>query len=266
MHNDKILEAKIKSREDKFLRVNDIIDTFVKNNGSKSPSEIEIAPKNLNDIPIGVYKDCSGYSSLRINEHVIDTLNQKELEAVVAHEMWHVKHDSFQITQIALMALNNVHVKIGGAMVITNTLTILYSKISPDYINHNILNFLMDGSIITSSAFAAAVVAPFLSNFVSRLNERMADSYSAKLTKNPRYLSSALIKLHNEYSKDKKLDSVENGKIKKLLRKMELEHLDTKPAQDENAPKTNFLIKAVQHLNATHPSLYQRISYLSKLI
>ncbi len=230
--------------------------------------KIAIAPsKEPNAFVFGRTKKSS---TLVIHKGLLDILNETELEAVIGHELGHVKHnDMLIITFISfipmlayLIAQNMFFTSIfGGAG---------NNKRNLDY-------FIIFGLI----AFLVYLIAQLLMLSLSRARESYADEFSAKTTKNPSALASSLFKISyhnlNSNKKESNMQSfyiIDYFNVEKDLKEIKEHYKEIK----EMIPdiNLNYLIGdaskqkktfwgVLNSLYSTHPQTYKRIVDLAKI-
>jgi Zn-dependent protease with chaperone function len=142
----------------------------------KAPRFGIIPDGNPNAFTFGHYP---GNARIVITQGLLDMCQEKEVEAVLAHEFGHVVHWDFVVMTIAatlVMVLYYIYVfgrysrsgrgRNGGAVV-----------------------------LVAIGAYIAYVIAEYLVLFLSRTREYYADRYSAEVTSNPNALGTALVKI-----------------------------------------------------------------------
>ncbi|MBE0492171.1 MAG: zinc metalloprotease HtpX [Sulfurospirillum sp.] len=171
-------------------------------------------------------------AAVAVTEGLLDLLNDEEIEGVIAHELSHVRHYDILIGTIAAT--------FAGAIAF-------------------IANILQFGAIFgsrekTSNPFlmlAMAIVLPIAAMLiqmsVSRNREYMADEGAARLTKNPQWLQSALVKLEN-YAKKIPMQEATPATAHMMI--------------INPFTKSNF---SMQTLFQTHPSVSERVVRLENL-
>ncbi len=120
------------------------------------------------------------HAAVAVTEGLLELLDDNEVEAVLAHEMSHVKHYDILIGTIAAT--------IAGAIAMLSNFLYMFGGSDRDRPNPIIMIVLM---------LVMPIVASIIQMAVSRNREFMADEGAAKLTKNPQWLQSALLKLEN---------------------------------------------------------------------
>ena len=121
------------------------------------------------------------HAAVAVTEGLLELLDEKEVEAVLAHEMSHVKHYDILIGTIAAT--------IAGAIAMLTNFFYLFGGSSNDERPNPIVAMIM--------MFVMPLVASIIQMAVSRNREFMADEGAARLTGHPEWLQSALLKLEN---------------------------------------------------------------------
>jgi heat shock protein HtpX len=126
-------------------------------------------------------------AAVAVTMGLYEMLNEQELEGVIAHELSHIKHYDILIGTIAAVFA-------GAIAMIANMLQ--FSAIFGGNNRQNI-----HPAVMLLMAIILPLAASIIQMSVSRSREFMADEGSARMTKNPAGLQSALSKLDN-YAKN----------------------------------------------------------------
>lgn len=122
-------------------------------------------------------------AAVAVTSGLLDILDEKEIEGVIAHELSHVKHYDILIGTIAATVAGAIawiaNIMQFGAMFGGNN-------------NRNVHPIVM-----ILIAIVLPIAATVIQMSVSRSREYMADEGAARLTGKPQYLQSALAKLEN---------------------------------------------------------------------
>ncbi len=121
------------------------------------------------------------HAAVAVTEGLLELLDEKEVEGVLAHEMSHVKHYDILIGTIAAT--------IAGAIAMLTNFFYFFGGSSDRENSNPIVAMVM--------MLVMPLVASIIQMAVSRNREFMADEGAAKLTHHPEWLQSALIKLEN---------------------------------------------------------------------
>ncbi len=122
-------------------------------------------------------------AAVAVTSGLLEILNEKEIEGVIAHELSHVKHYDILVGTVAAT--------VAGAIAwIANIMQ--FSAMFGGNNNRNIHPIVM-----ILLAIILPLAASIVQMSVSRSREYMADEGAARLTGNPSYLQSALGKLEN---------------------------------------------------------------------
>jgi heat shock protein HtpX len=134
-----------------------------------------------------------GHSSIAVTRGLLDKMDRSELQAVVAHEMGHIKsHDIQTMTVVAVLL---------GAIALMSDWLWRISFYGPRRSGKN--TDLRGTVIILLVALVLAIIAPILGQIiamtVSREREYAADDASVEFTRNPLALASALEKIKTDF-------------------------------------------------------------------
>lgn len=187
-------------------------------------------------------------SSVAVTTGILNILNNKELEGVLAHELAHIKHKDILISTITATFA-------GAISMIGNML--MFNMIFGGFRNNNDNNGGGALSMIVSLLImiVGPIVAMIIQMAISRDREYKADNYGGKLCGNPLMLASALLKLeqvhHNNMQKyNDNLGNVENAKKDKALAHMYI---------------VNPFLNEGDSLFSTHPATSNRVNALVSL-
>lgn len=138
-----------------------------------------------------------GDARLVVTRGLVDMLNEEELEAVVGHELGHIKHWDFVVMTIASLV----------------PLILYYVYIFTRYRGRD-----KNGAPVLAIAIAsyiAYIVSQYIVLFLSRVREYYADYHSAKTTHNPNALASALVTIAYGLAKAAPPEPAETDKKKR---------------------------------------------------
>lgn len=215
-------------------------------------------------------------SNIAIHMGLLNLLNKQEVEAVLAHEIGHVKHWDVAVITLASMIPQIIYYAI-----------VMFFTPRDEHGNVSIVGWIL--TII--GAQVTAFVANLLVMFLSRTRESYADAFSAVSTGQPGHLRTALAKIAygfpalnstSEYSTRRAFyiadpvvgsnmaHKLHSGDLAKELEKSEAErranpiHVDTQKeinaAMEWEKRQGGFL-----ELFSTHPMAYKRIDALYEL-
>jgi len=120
------------------------------------------------------------HAAVAVTQGLLDLMTEQEVEAVIAHELSHIKHYD--------MLIGTVTASIAGAIAMLANFGMFFGGGDRDRPNFIVMIALM---IIMPMA------ATIIQMTVSRNREFMADEGAAKMTGHPEWLQSALAKLDN---------------------------------------------------------------------
>lgn len=175
----------------------------------------------------------SGYSEksamVAITTGLIKKLNRSEIQAVMAHELSHIKHMDIKLT-LFVGVLSNI------LLIIVDLF--FRPHLFKDSKNNNIMLVIL----------ALRIILPLLTTililFLSRTREYMADAGAIKLTRDPEALASALEKISDDYEEN---EYQEKGQY-------------VRQSAYIFSPKKG--LNFVNNLFSTHPPIEERIASL----
>lgn len=215
-------------------RVYNLVENLSIAAGMKMPRVNLIEDDSLNAFASGINEKTYTVS---LSRGIIDTLDDQELEAVIAHELTHIRN-----RDVRLLIISIIFVGIFAFLSEMLFRSLLYgggrSRGSKD-----------KGGLALLIGLALAVVGYLITLLfrfaISRKREYMADAGSAELTKNPMALASALRKV----SRDPRIEAVKRQDVAQMF---------IENPQD----KKNTISFAT--LFATHPPIEKRIGILEQ--
>lgn len=142
----------------------------------------------------------SGYSEksamMAITRGLMGKLNRDELQAVMAHELSHIRHMDIKLTLMASLLANLVIMVLD--MFFYNAMFSSKSENS----NNRSRNIL--ATIIIILRYLLPIINLLLLFYLSRSREYMADAGAVELTRNNKPLASALLKISQDHSGNQK--------------------------------------------------------------
>lgn len=163
---------------------------------------------------------------------ILNILNKEELKGVIAHEISHIKNRDVLVASIAATIAAVISFVASMAQ---------WAAIFGGFDSDDSPNFIQ----ILALAIIAPIAAVILQMGISRSREFLADNYAAKILKDSKGLSSALLKLKNGVKQ--------------------------KPFRNENHAGASLFIvnpfnaKGLVNLFSTHPSVEARVERLNKI-
>ena len=134
----------------------------------------------------------TGYSEksalVAITKGLMEKLNREELQAVMAHELSHIRHLDIKVTLAASLLANMT-------LIVIDLLfrTTLFSERRDNRSRQSLL------FAITIIRFILPIMSVLLLLYLSRTREYMADAGSVELMRSNTPLAHALIKIHDDY-------------------------------------------------------------------
>ncbi len=235
--NTSMIKAATKSKtltRKENMRVYNLTENLCMSQGMQMPKLNVIESEALNAFASGINQKTY---SVTLTRGIMDTLNDQELEGVIAHELCHIKNKD-----VRLLIISIIFVGIFSFAVQILLRSFFYRSIGGRRSKNSGKAMII--------ALALAVVAYLLSLLfkfgLSRKREYMADAGAADMTKNPRALADALRKISGNHQLDV------NDDVKQMF-------IENEPKKD----KSEFSFSLTQFF-ATHPPIEKRIEVLEQ--
>ncbi len=214
------------------MRVYNLVENLCIAEGMRMPKVNIIESNALNAFASGINEKTY---TVTLTRGIIETLNDHELEGVIAHELMHIKNKDVRLLIISIIFVGILSFL---AQVIFRSL--IYSGHSR---GRKTDGRLMLVAIIV--VFVAYLLSMLFRFALSRKREYMADAGAAEMTKKPQALASALRKIKGNH----KVKQVKSDDVAEMF--------------IENTPDTSSgLMSFMTGLFATHPPIDKRISVL----
>lgn len=214
-------------------RVYNLVENLCISCGMPMPRVNIIEDDSLNAFASGIN---SGTYTVSLSRGIIEKLDDSELEAVIAHELTHIRN-----RDVRLLIISVVFVGIFGFITEMLFRSLRYGRIGRGR---------KEGPGILIALILALVgylIASLFRFALSRKREYLADAGSAELTRRPLALASALRKV----SADPTIEAVKRKDVAQMF----IEN------PQEKEPKTTF---SFANLFATHPPIQKRIQILEQ--
>ena len=222
-------------------RVYNLVENLCIAQGMHIPKINLIEDDSLNAFASGINDSTFTVS---LSRGIINKLDDEELEAVIAHELSHIRN-----RDVRLLIVSIVFVGI-FAMIAQVAFNVLrYAPMRSRSNNKNgggIIVIILIALVIAAIGYLFASLMRFA---ISRKREFMADAGSAEMTRKPYALASALRKISN----DPDIEAVRRSDVAQLF----IEHPGKKR-------KKNGFFSGISGLFATHPPIEKRIAVLEQ--
>lgn len=216
--------------------VYNLVENLCMSQGMKMPKINIIYDNSLNAFASGINERTY---TITLSQGIIQKLKDDELEAVIAHELSHIRN-----RDVRLLIISIVFVGIFSMLTQITFYTITPVRIRSNKGGAGIILFTFIALIVAAIGFFFASLMRFA---ISRKREYMADAGSAEMTKNPLALASALRKI----SADPNIEAVKREDVAQLF----IQH----PGKQA---KSSFM--GLSGLFATHPPIEKRIAILEQ--
>lgn len=220
------------------MRVYNLTENLCMSVGMKMPKLRVIHSDALNAFASGINENTY---TVTLTTGIIEALDDKELEGVIAHELMHIRN-----RDVRLLIVSIIFVGIFAFAVNVLFRTLIYGggrrRSKDDKIDGRVM---MIALLIAVVVYILSILFKFA---LSRKREYMADAGAAEMTRNPAGLASALRKISGNADLESKSDDVKQMFI-------------------ENEPKENEagLFSGLGGLFATHPPIEKRIAFLENM-
>ena len=218
------------------MRVYNLVENLCMSVGMKTPKIFIIESDALNAFASGLNDKTY---AVTLTRGIINTLNDEELEGVIAHELTHIRNKD-----VKLLIISIIFVGIVGFVMQVAFRSVLYG-------GGNRRNNKQDSRLVIIILIVSAIayLLTILFRFaLSRKREYMADAGAAEMTKRPDALASALRKISGHSI----VDDVRSDDVKGMF--------------IENNPKENHsAFSGLSGLFATHPPIAKRIAFLEQV-
>ena len=224
-------------RENK--RVYNLVENLCMTQGMTTPKINIIEDDSLNAFASGINN--STYT-VSLSRGIIDKLNDEELEAVIAHELTHIRNSDVRLLIVSIVFV--------GIFAMIAQIAFRFLSISPgrsrDSKNGNgAMVMLLIALVVAAIGYFFATMMRFA---ISRNREYMADAGAAEMTRRPQALASALRKI----SQDPNIEAVTRADVAQLF------------IENPGGKKKKTLSAGISGLFATHPPIEERIGILEQ--
>ncbi len=219
-------------------RVYNLVENLCMSLGMKMPKVNIIYDDSLNAYASGINDNTY---TVTLTKGIIDKLDDAELEAVIAHELSHIRN-----RDVRLLIVSIVFVGIFSMLAQVAMRSVYYSSLSRgnnDKKGGTIIIILL-AVVVAAIGYFFATIMRFA---ISRKREYLADAGAAEMTKNPLALASALRKI----SADPNVEAIKREDVAQLF----IEH----PGKQAKSA-----LSGLSGLFATHPPIEKRIQILEQ--
>jgi heat shock protein HtpX len=219
-------------------RIYNLVENLCIGCGMKTPKINLIEDDSLNAFASGI--NTSSYT-ISLSRGIISKLNDEELEAVIAHELTHIRNRDVRLLIVSIIF-------VGIFAFLTEA---LFRMIRFGGVGSSDSDGEKKGSggiILIALLLAAAgyLLSSIFRFALSKKREYLADAGSAEMTKNPMALASALEKI----STDSRIEAVQRKDVAQLF------------IDNPQEKKKNNLLSSFALIFATHPPIEKRIELL----
>ena len=216
------------------MRIYNLTENLCMSVGMKMPQLYVIDSPALNAFASGINEKTY---AVTLTTGIMATLDDKELEGVIAHELTHIRNKD-----VRLLIISIIFVGILGFLVQVLFRSMLFGS-------GRRRDSKVDGRVMLIALVVAAVVylLTILFKFaLSRKREYLADAGAVEMTKNPMAMAAALRKISGNHE-------------------LEVKSSDMKQAFIENGPVKKSAMSGLTGLFSTHPPIAKRIAFLEQM-
>ena len=221
-------------------RVYNLVENLCMANGMKMPKVNIIYDDSLNAYASGINNRTY---TVTLSKGIIDKLDDNELEAVIAHELSHIRNRDVRLLIVSIVFVGIFAMLSEIAFRVMLNMRYTKSRNSKDN-GAAMIVILLITVLIAAIGYFFATLMRFA---ISRKREYLADAGAAEMTKNPLALANALKKI----STDPYIEAVQREDVAQLF----IEH----PQKKKNGFSQKF-----SSLFATHPPVEKRIEVLEQ--
>ncbi|MHB1147274.1 MAG: M48 family metallopeptidase [Lutibacter sp.] len=219
------------------MRVYNLVENLCMSVGMKMPAINIIESDALNAFASGLQE--KNYT-VTLTRGIIETLDDNELEGVIAHELMHIRNKD-----VRLLVVTIVFVGIFSFVVQIAFRSFLYGGMGNRRDNKDSGKLMI---VILAVSLIAYLISMLFKFSLSRKREYMADSGAAEMTRKPWALASALKKI----SVNHHIEKVKSEEVQQMF-------IENTP-QDTSAN----LFGGLKGLFSTHPPIEKRIQFLEQ--
>lgn len=212
-------------------RVYNLVENLCISAGMKMPKINLIEDDSLNAFASGV--DNATYT-ISLSNGIINKLNDEELEAVIGHELTHIRNKDVKLLIVSIIFV--------GIFAFLTEMFLRSLRFSGDSRRKSDGRIVIIGLALAALGYLLSTLFRFA---ISRKREYMADAGSGQMTKNPLALASALRKI----SEDSRIEAVTRYDVAQLF------------IENPREKKKAFSISGIF---ATHPPIEERIRVLEQ--
>ena len=219
------------------MRIYNLTENLCMSVGMKMPKLFVIESPALNAFASGINEKTY---AVTLTRGIIDHLNDEELEAVIAHELVHIRNKD-----VRLLIVTIIFVGIFGFLVQVLFRSVLYgggrrkSNNGKDGGGAAILVMLLIAVVV----YALSMVFKFA---LSRKREYLADAGAVEMTKRPLAMAGALRKISGNSNLEAKSEDVKQMFI-------------------DNSESSKGFMASISGIFATHPPIEKRIKVLEQM-
>ncbi len=216
------------------MRVYNLVENLCMSQGMKMPKVQIIESEALNAFASGLNDKTY---TVTLTRGIIDTLDDGELEGVIAHELAHIINKD-----VRLLIVSVIFVGILGFIVQVMFRSLIWGGRGRKKTDGRIMLIIL---AVSALVYLLTIIFRFA---LSRKREFLADAGAAEMTRRPDKLASALKKISGHSN----IEEVTSSDVKSMM--------------IENNPKeTKSAFSGLSGIFATHPPIEKRIAFLEQV-
>lgn len=220
-------------------RVYNLVENLCMSQGMKMPKINILYDNSLNAFASGI----NGRTyTVTLSQGIIEKLDDEELEAVIAHELTHIRNHDVRLLIVSIVFVGVFSMI--AQIAFRSAINASCRSSGKDNNKGGTIIILLLAAVFAAVGYLLATLMRFA---ISRKREYLADAGSAEMTKNPQALASALRKI----SEDPNIEAVTREDVAQLF----IQHPGKQAAG---------FIGRLGGLFATHPPIEERIRILEQ--
>ncbi|MCZ4279397.1 M48 family metallopeptidase [Kiloniella laminariae] len=189
------LNSAIKADAEDYSRLHNVVEEMAIASGLPKPEVYIIQDEGMNAFATGLRPDLA---AVTVTSGLYNELTREELQGVVAHEIAHILNRDVQYAVLVAVGAGLIAVFAEIMLRLSRLFFSPRSSRSKDSDSKGAgLIMIIVGAVWLLAAILAPIVALLVRMAISREREYLADATAAQLTRNPKGLASALLKIND---------------------------------------------------------------------
>ncbi|WP_020592695.1 M48 family metallopeptidase [Kiloniella laminariae] len=189
------LNSAVKADTEEYSRLHNVIEEMAVASGLPKPAVYIIHDEGMNAFATGLRPDLA---AVTVTSGLYNELSREELQGVVAHEMAHILNRDVQYAVLVAVGAGLIALFAELMLRLSRLFFSPRSSRAKDSDSKGAgMIMLIAGAVWLLAAILAPIVALLVRMAISREREYLADATAAQLTRNPKGLASALLKIND---------------------------------------------------------------------